>query len=156
MPLLTSVGVALGGLFAGWLVYGRKPLAAGTPDPLSRWLGPVYTLLKRKYYFDELYDFLFVRPSYWLAEQFAYLFVDKRLIDGTLHAIGRFSLWLGAAFRNYIDGPLVNGFGDLVGESVKAFGRSFRIIQTGRVQNYLLVVLWAVLAFGALFFVVAR
>jgi NADH-quinone oxidoreductase subunit L len=155
-PLLTSVIVALGGLFLGWWVYGRKPLAAGQPDPLSIWLGPIFTLLQRKYYMDELYDYVFVRPAQWLAEQFAYLFVDKTLIDGVLHGIGNFAVWLGGAFRNYFDNPVVNGFGDLVGESVKAFGRSFRIIQTGRVQNYLLVVLWAVLAFSALFYVVAR
>ena len=156
VPLLTSLAVALGGLFVGWWVYGRKPLAAGAPDPLEAPLGSVYTLLRRKYYFDELYDVLFVRPAYWFSEQVAYLFIDKKIIDGALHAVGAFSVWLGGAFRNYIDAPVINGFADLVGESVKAFGRSFRIIQTGRVQNYLLVVLWAVLAFGALFFIVAR
>ena len=46
---------------------------------------------------------------------------------------------MGSAFRNYFDKPVVNGFGDLVGESTKRFGRSFRIVQTGRVQQYLIV-----------------
>jgi hypothetical protein len=42
-----------------WFVYRR--VQVGAPDPLSVALGRVYTLLQRKYYFDELYDRLFVR-----------------------------------------------------------------------------------------------
>ena len=64
----TSFIVALGGIFLAWLVYGRKPLQAGQKDPLERWLGPVYTLLQNKYYFDELYHLIVVRPALWLAE----------------------------------------------------------------------------------------
>ncbi|HEC23752.1 MAG TPA: NADH-quinone oxidoreductase subunit L, partial [Chloroflexi bacterium] len=62
-PLLLSIAVALGGLFVGWLVYVRRPLKAGETDPLARVLGPLYTLFENKYYFDELYDLIFVRPS---------------------------------------------------------------------------------------------
>jgi hypothetical protein len=32
---------------------------------------------------------------------------------------------------------IVNGFGDFVGETTKAAGRTLRIIQSGRVQVYL-------------------
>ena len=46
----------------------------------------------------------------------------------------------------------MNGFGDFVGESIKRIGRSIKIIQTGRVQQYLLMAL--VLAFGAMFYFV--
>ena len=145
-PLITSLVVALGGLTLGWLVYRRIP--SGAEDPLKKVLGPVYTLLQNKYYFDELYDFLFVRPAYWLSETFTYLWVDRKLIDGILHTIARVATVLGHSFRNYIDGPIVNGFGDLVGESVKRFGRTFRVIQTGLVQQYMLITL--VIALGTL------
>jgi hypothetical protein len=57
---------------------------------------------------------------------------------------------IGGFFRNYIDKPIVNGFGDFVGESVKRLGRSSRFIQTGRVQQYMLMTL--VIAFGTLFY----
>ena len=137
IPLLVSVAVALGGLLLGWLVY--RGVRAGAPDPLSVALGRVYTLLQRKYYFDELYDRLFVRPAYWFAEQFTYRWIDRGLIDGTLHAIAGFSLRVGGFLRNSIDLPIVNGSGDLVGESIKAAGRDFRVVQSGRVQLYLIV-----------------
>ena len=134
-PLLTSLVVALGGLGIGWLVYRRIP--RGGTDPLVRWLGPVHRILRNKYYFDELYGFLFVRPAYWFAETFTYAWVDRRVIDGILHAIGRASLRLGGWLRRAIDVPVVNGFGDWVGESTKSAGRTFRVIQSGRVQAYL-------------------
>ncbi|HET7377054.1 MAG TPA: proton-conducting transporter membrane subunit, partial [Anaerolineae bacterium] len=86
-PLLVSIVVALGGLFLGWLVYGRKPLEAGQPDPLTK-LGGLWTLFKNKYYIDEIYDAVFVKPvrafSAWMGDVF-----DRGVIDGVLHGIGR-------------------------------------------------------------------
>ncbi len=137
IPLLVSVGVALGGLLLGWLVY--RNVKAGEPDPLAKPLGPIYSLLRNKYYFDELYHFLFVRPAYWFAETFSFRWIDRGLIDGVLHAVAALALWVGSFLRNYIDLPVVNGSADLVGESVKSAGREFRIIQSGRVQLYLIV-----------------
>ena len=137
VPLLVSVAAALGGLLLGWLVY--RNVKAGAPDPLERPLGPIYTVLKRKYYFDELYDFLFVRPAYWFAETFVYERIDRGLIDGSLHAIAGFGLRVGSFLRNAIDLPIVNGSADLVGEGVKSAGREFRVVQSGRVQLYLIV-----------------
>jgi NADH-quinone oxidoreductase subunit L len=137
VPLLVSVGVALGGLFFGWLVYRRVP--AGTPDPIQRWLGPIYSVLKNKYYFDELYHFLFVRPAYWFAETFTYRWIDRGLIDGFLHAVGRTALQVGSFLRNAIDLPIVNGLADRFSEGVKWLGRTFRVVQTGRVQEYLII-----------------
>ena len=65
LPLLTSLVVALGGLFLGWWVY--RDVRYGEADPLEAPLGPIYQLLKNKYYFDELYDKAVVRPAYWFA-----------------------------------------------------------------------------------------
>ena len=41
--------------------------------------------------------------------------------------------------------PIVNGFGDLVGRGTKGAGRVMKVVQTGRVQQYLLFVLINVL-----------
>lgn len=146
IPLLTSLGVALGGLGAGWLVYRKQ--AAGAPDPLAPL--PGYHLLKNKLYFDEAYNFLFVRPAYWFAETFTYKWIDRAVIDGILHAFGRVAMWLGNTLRAYIDVIIVNGFGDLVGEGTKKVGASMRPIQSGRVQQYMLASLAALIILGSL------
>jgi NADH-quinone oxidoreductase subunit L len=150
VPLMTSILVALGGLFFGWAVYRNIP--EGAEDPLAKFLGPVYTLLKNKYYIDELYNFLFVRPSYWLSRTFAYLWMDRKIIDGFIHLIGRISVAIGGFFRNYIDVPIVNGFGDFVGEGTKRIGQALRVIQTGRVQQYMIAGLVTIAAFSVLIY----
>ena len=65
--------------------------------------------------------------------------IDLGLIDGILHAVARFSLNLGSFLRNAIDLPIVNGLADMFSEGVKRFGNGIRVIQTGRVQAYLIV-----------------
>ncbi len=149
-PLIVSLIVALGGLSLGWLVYRNQK--AGAEDPLKIALGPVHTVLKNKYYFDEIYDRILVRPAYWLADNFTNQILDRGIIDGVLHFIARIASNVGGILRNYIDKPVVNGFGDFIGEGIKKIGRSLKIMQTGRVQQYLLMAL--VLAFGTMFYFV--
>jgi NADH-quinone oxidoreductase subunit L len=150
IPLLTSLVVALGGLSLGWLVY--KDVRAGQPDPLEAPLGAVYTWMKNKFYFDELYAFLFYRPAEWLARTVVSDWMDRGVIDGILHGLAGLAPAIGTALRNYIDRPLVNGSGDFVGESVKKLGSLFRPIQTGRVQQYMILALISVAAFSVLFY----
>ena len=129
-PLITSLFVALGGLLVGWLVY--RNVKTVQEDKLQ------IKVLKNKYYFDEIYDFLFVKPSYWFAETFVYKFVDQTIIDGFLNRIGGIAMSIGTAFRKYFDAPVVNGFGDLVGEGSKRIGKFFApLIQRGRIQYYM-------------------
>lgn len=131
VPLLTSLGVALGGLLMGWLVYRNVKTPA--EDKLQ------FKVLKNKYYFDEIYNSLFVKPAYWFAETFVYKFLDQTVIDGFLNRIGGVAQSIGTGFRKYFDAPVVNGFGDLVGESAKQIGRKMApIIQRGRIQFYMI------------------
>ena len=96
-----TVGIAVIGIALAYFIYGReRRIAEG---------GPVWRVLAHKYYIDELYDFLFVRPftaaASWLARAF-----DPRFIDGA-----------------------VNGVAGLV-RGISASGRR---LQSGNVQHYL-------------------
>ncbi len=150
VPLLTSVIVSLGGLLVGWAVY-RNVRKAAQLDPLQKVLpGWLYAALKNKYYFDEIYQAVFVKPAYWLAETFTYQFLDRKIIDGTLHAIAAIASVIGRYLREWIDKPLINGFGDFVGEETKSLGQRFKIVQTGQVQQYMVMTL--VVVFAVLFY----
>ncbi len=59
--------VMLLGLFTAWYAYIRKP---NLPAETAKQLGPVYRFLFNKWYFDELYNFLFVKPAFWLGRVF--------------------------------------------------------------------------------------
>lgn len=149
-PLITSLVVALGGLALGWTVY--RDIPANAPDPVEKALGPVHKVLKNKYYFDELYDFLFVKPAFWFAETFTSLWMDRKIIDGFLHKVAQAVGIIGNFFRNKIDKPIINEFfGDGIGNSVKQIGQDLRPIQTGKIQQYMMFGL-SVIVFSALFF----
>ena len=150
IPLLTSLVVALGGLFVGWFVY--RNVNSVSEDKLQ------IPLLKNKYYFDEIYDFLFVKPAYWFAENVVYKFMDQGVIDGILHIFGPTTGGIGSAIRNYFDLPVINRFiGDGSADVTYWFGGKLRAIQTGRVQQYLMFALVTFIIIGAVlyFFVLA-
>jgi NADH-quinone oxidoreductase subunit L len=153
VPLATSLVVALGGLYLGWLTYrGAK---AGTTDPVQR-LGGLYSLLKNKYYVDELYDLVFVRPGRWLAETFSYHWIDRSLLDGILHGVGRFGLRLGTLLRHRFDLPVLNGLADKASAGTGVLGGSMRRLQSGRVQQYMLAAVFVLVVVGLILYYLIR
>jgi NADH-quinone oxidoreductase subunit L len=152
LPMLFSILIAVAGLALGYLVY--RNVKAGQPDPLQKALGGLHAVLKHKYYFDEIYDRIFVQPAYWIAETFTNAWMDRGAIDGFLHSVARVMLGIGPLLRTYIDKLIVNGFGDLVGFGANKIGHQARVVQTGRVQHYMLIAL--IVAFGTLFILLLR
>ena len=145
VPLLTSLAVALGGLFFGWLVYRNVNTPA--EDKLQ------FPVLKNKYYFDEAYDFVFVKPAYWFAETFVYKWMDKGVIDSILHAFGKVTAFLGNSIRNYFDKPVINEFiGDGIARVTQWFGGLIQPMQTGRIQQYMLASLGILIVVGGILF----
>jgi NADH-quinone oxidoreductase subunit L len=145
VPLLTSLGVALGGLFFGWLAY--RNVQSPAQDKLQ------IRVLKNKWYFDEIYNVLFIKPAYWFAENVIYKFMDQGVIDGILHIFGPTTGGIGSAIRNYIDVPVINRFfGDGSADVTYWFGGKLRSIQTGRIQQYLILSLVIIFVVGGLLY----
>jgi NADH-quinone oxidoreductase subunit L len=104
------------GFAVAWQFYIRRP---DLPVELARQQEPLYKFLLNKWYFDELYDFLFVRPTLWL---------------------GRL-LWKGG------DGWLIDGFGpDGVSARVLDVTRNVVRLQTGYLYHYAFAMLIGVAA----------
>jgi NADH-quinone oxidoreductase subunit L len=141
VPLAASLVVALGGLAAGYLVYGRG-LAIGQIDPLRRLLGPVWTLFHRKYYIDELYQATII-PYTLALTKFLYWVDDVWIIDPFVNWIGRASVWF-AGFCAAVDQFVVDGAVNGAGWFTDRMGRVLRHTQDGHVQVYLLVAVVAV------------
>lgn len=150
LPVLVSFAVALGGLALGWMMYWRKPLQAGELDPLQKVIPSMYPVLQNKYYFDELYAIVFVRPSQWFAKNVAYEFIDRGIIDGLLHLIARLAIWIGDLIK-MLNTWLIDGFLDGVAELIARAGLWFRGLQTGRVQQYMLLIALAAILIGLIF-----
>jgi NADH-quinone oxidoreductase subunit L len=99
------------GFLIAWQFYIRRP---DIPVALARWFKPLYLFLLNKWYFDEIYDVLLVRPTIWL---------------------GRL-LWKGG------DGWLIDGFGpDGVSARVLDVTRNVVRLQSGYLYHYALAML---------------
>jgi NADH-quinone oxidoreductase subunit L len=151
IPLITSLIVALGGLYLGWVVYGKTK--AGQADPLER-LGVIFSVLKKKYYIDEIYQATVIRFSVWLSETFTYKWIDQSVLDGILSGIARLGLWVGRFLRNIIDIPVINGAGDSLSLGTREIGKDLRGVQTGHVQQYMLITVGLVVLAGILVYLV--
>lgn len=105
--MIISVICGFTGIIIAWFVYVARP---GLADTLRLAAGPFYTLLANKYYVDEIYSALVVKP---------------------LEGISRFVLWKGVD-EGLIDTSLVNGLGRVV----RGWGSLFRQFQSGSIRNY--------------------
>jgi NADH-quinone oxidoreductase subunit L len=86
---ITPTIVMLLGLWIAWNNYIRSP---GAADRLAAMFPKVYLFVSNKWYFDEVYDFLFVRPTLWLGRLF-WKGGDEGTIDrfgphGAAYAVG--------------------------------------------------------------------
>ncbi len=120
LPLLMSLSptvMMIGGFLVAYQFYIRRP---DLPVALARDQRVLYQFLLNKWYFDEIYDFLFVRPLLWL---------------------GRL-LWKGG------DGFVIDGFGpDGVSAWVLDVTRNVVRLQTGYLYHYAFAMLIGVAAF---------
>ncbi len=151
VPVLASFTVALGGLYIGWLMYGRKPLKAGEPDPMTSILSPtIYRALENKWYIDEIYAAVFIKPAQWFAHNVVSEFLDRGIIDGFIHLVGRVSTFIGDLAKVF-NLWVIDGVGDGIPDGVKHFGMWFRRVQSGRVQQYMLWLALGALLIGLIF-----
>ncbi|MBC6697536.1 NADH-quinone oxidoreductase subunit L [Hymenobacter sp. BT190] len=116
-----SVGAGVLGIAVAYVQYvsrGVRPVADGE----SR--GFLENLVYHKYYIDELYNALFVRPIMWLSRGL-FRYVENGIID-----------------------PIVNGFGRLT----MGGGQLLRYVQTGSVETYLILMVVGIVLVMALNF----
>ena len=129
-----AIGVGAGavGLFFAWLLYseGRSEV----PARLKARFQGAWTVVYNKYYVDELYDLVVIRPSLAIGRLFS--FFDGRVVDGLVSfagAVGRAVGNLDSAIDKYIVDGAVNALANVTLDG----GKALRRIQTGRVQTYL-------------------
>jgi NADH-quinone oxidoreductase subunit L len=119
IPYLASIAptvmMAIGFVIA-WEFYIRRP---ELPVELARQQAPLYRFLLNKWYFDEIYDFLLVRPT----------------------------LWLGRVLWKYGDGWVIDGLGpDGISARVLDVTRGVVRLQTGYLYHYAFAMLIGVAA----------
>ncbi|MDR3420444.1 MAG: NADH-quinone oxidoreductase subunit L, partial [Xanthobacteraceae bacterium] len=113
---LAPTAMMIGGFLVAWQFYIRRP---DIPAALARDQGVLYRFLLNAWYFDRIYDFIFVRPAMWLGRLF----------------------WKGG------DGFVIDGFGpDGVSARVLDVTRNVVRLQTGYLYHYAFAMLIGVAA----------
>jgi NADH-quinone oxidoreductase subunit L len=92
-----AVASALLGLGVAYWLYLKKP---GKPEQLAKSLKPVYTTLLNKYYVDELYAAVIVKPLVWISRQVLWQAVDVAAIDGTVNGVAHTLTGVGDGVRH--------------------------------------------------------
>jgi NADH-quinone oxidoreductase subunit L len=93
--------IALAGLLLAWWFYIKSPQ---TPKKLADSLPAPYTLILRKYYVDELYNFAIIQPLLWISTNVLWHVVDEGVIDGTVNGVARVARESGSELREIQSG----------------------------------------------------
>jgi NADH-quinone oxidoreductase subunit L len=143
---LISLGLALIAIYISWLIYGRKPIENGQKDPLKKPLGFIFTGMENKWYVDEFYSAVILKPyaaiSRFLADvidwRFWHDWFHEKVIAGTYNFVSKTVLDRGVD-QQFID-AIANGLGNLT----RRVSASLRRLQNGFVRSYALAVLFGV------------
>jgi NADH-quinone oxidoreductase subunit L len=133
--MIGSSVIVFVGLGLGWWFYGRKPVqTAGEPDVLDKLRPDIFSLLKNKYWVDELYEATIIRFNAWWAGACDWL--DRKIWNGAVRLVSFVVLILSWANR-FIDEYAVNPGFDEGCRRVRLGGKVTSRLQDGRVQDYL-------------------
>lgn len=132
MGLSSAIGLLGIGLAYLFYILDNKILPAGVRAKFA----PLYKILLNKYYFDEIYEFLFIKPCARLA-QLSFEF-DLGVIDGAVNGAAKVTVII-SRIKSWIDLYIVDGIVNGIAKIVGSLSSAFRRVQTGFVQSYLLI-----------------
>jgi proton-translocating NADH-quinone oxidoreductase chain L len=135
-----SFVIMLTGIGLGLLFYAPRGFPYFVPTRLSAEhtaarFGGIYSFLVHKWYFDELYAAIFVRPCLRFA-RFCQE-IDRVLIDGLVNGLAALTKGL-SHYDGVFDMIAVDRLVNATAKTVYVLGESSRSIQTGRLRNYLM------------------
>jgi NADH-quinone oxidoreductase subunit L len=133
----------LGALFASLLYYYRvlDPAEAKEQFPA------VHSFLAHKWYFDELYSAVLVRPGLTVAGWCRAF--DTYVIDGIANFLGRFTIDV-SRWNGKFDFGIIDGLVNLTARVIQAVGNWLRGVQTGYIRSYVLFLVLAAIGIFAL------
>jgi NADH-quinone oxidoreductase subunit L len=138
--------IVLGGTVFSYAIYVSRVV---DPAAIARQMAATYNFLVEKWQFDNLYDVMFARPVHVVA-RWCQVF-DLKYIDGFLHAASRFTVQVSRWDRVFDEG-VIDRTANVLADGTYAVGRSLRVIQTGRLRQYIVFIAVSVLSLFILVF----
>lgn len=138
---LLATGTWLGGIGLATLMYGLGYL---NPEDVRRQFSPIYSFLVNKWWFDELYDFLFVRPTLLIGRVISS--IDRVWIDGFIDWLSQAVVWFSKQFELIADRGIVDGSVNIFAGWTYSTGLSLRSVQTGLLRQYVVFIVVGAIA----------
>jgi NADH:ubiquinone oxidoreductase subunit 5 (subunit L)/multisubunit Na+/H+ antiporter MnhA subunit len=129
-----ATAVALAGFLLASVFYGLRLLNA---DDARRTFAPFYNLFRNKWYFDEIYDFLFVRPVMAFSRLVSNF--DKKCIDWIIDNTAR-GVRVISVMDDWFDRLFIDGLVNLTAAWTYSLGSSLRGLQTGKLRQYVMFI----------------
>jgi proton-translocating NADH-quinone oxidoreductase chain L len=146
---IAAFSTALSGVILASIIYLWRIL---NPDELKQSFQPIHTFLWNKWYFDELYNYIFVKPVMWIAGLAAWF--DRGVIDSILHGAAAIARGFSKVVDALFDQTVVDGTVNTFASGTWNFGLWLRKLQTGNLRQYVMfIVVGTVLLFVAITFV---
>lgn len=136
--MLSSIVSALGGILLAALFYLKNK---EWPKILADSLKPLYKLSSRNFYFDEFYSAFIIKPFHGLG-RFLFKF-DEKIVDSIVNGTGKNTLFL-SKVKNFIDVYIIDAAVNGAGHITQFLNSIIKRLQTGFIQNYLLIVFFAI------------
>ncbi len=138
LVMILSILIAVAGLAFAWMVYEKRSVSA---EKMASAMGPLYRGSRNKWYFDEMYETVFVNGT--LALTRVSNWFDFNIIDGIVNGAGTLTRGV-SRISGWIDNTFIDGLVNFLANITGTIGMRMRRIQTGSIQNYLV---FAVLGF---------
>jgi NADH-quinone oxidoreductase subunit L len=143
--LLALAVVGIGLAFASVLYY----YGVLDPSEAKEQFPGVHRFLAHKWYFDEVYSALIVRPGLAIAHWCRNF--DTFVIDGFVHLVARWNL-MTSRWSGWFDRGIVDGLVNLAADVSYAIGSWLRNVQTGFLRSYILFLALAAMAIWVLLY----
>ncbi|MDX1948646.1 MAG: proton-conducting transporter membrane subunit [Pirellulaceae bacterium] len=132
---LMATSTWLAGIFLAAALYWRGIL---NPADIRHQFAPIYTILWNKWYFDELYHAIFVKPTLVLSRFIAG--IDKNWIDWALDCLASATVWFSKIWDLLADRVVVDGSINLLAAWTYSTGVGLRRVQTGSLRQYVMFI----------------
>ncbi len=138
---MIAFGTAMFGLLLACCLYWWRVL---DPEEVRSMFAPIYRFLRNKWWFDELYEIIFIRPVLFCGRCVAKF--DQHGIDWAVNGLASCTRSFTTKFDRWVDHLFIDGSVDWIAARTYALGLWLRKPQTGRLRQYVVFIVVGTMA----------
>lgn len=137
--MFLSIGVGGIGILFAFLIYHWKKISA---DMLAAKLRPLHYFSQNKWFIDELYESTWIAGTLLFSKMLSWF--DSRIIDGIVNGSASVTKVI-SRISGLFDTFVIDGFVNFTAFVSGFIGLNFKKLQTGKVQTYIVFVVFAII-----------